>query len=45
MEEPEWWSNNSTLSNLSVHTESSSDPDLVNSKLEHLMEKIQEIDF
>ncbi|MCP3685736.1 MAG: hypothetical protein GY861_24070, partial [bacterium] len=45
MEEPDWWSSNSTLSNLSLKAESSSDPDPVNSKLEYLMEKIQQIDF
>ncbi len=45
VEEPKWWLSNSTLSNLSFHAESSSDPDPVNSKLEYLMEKIQEIDF
>ncbi len=45
MEEPDWWSNNSTLSNLLFSAESSSDPDPVNSKLEYLMEKIQQIDF
>ncbi|MCP3681205.1 MAG: hypothetical protein GY861_00810, partial [bacterium] len=45
MEEPEWWSNNNSLSNLSLQTKLSFDPDPVNSKLEYLMEKVQEIDF
>ncbi len=41
-DEPEWWLTNSTLSNLSIHHEQNPDP--VNSKLEYLMDKIQEID-
>ncbi len=43
--EPEWWLMNSTLSNLSLDTEPSSDPDSIDSKLEFLMEKMQQIDF